>query len=179
MQGKKNYNARINLVDVKENVTMETRADAIQAIRDLPAQLRALAQGLSAEQLTTAYDAPEWTIAQNIHHLADTHMVCLRRFKLILTSPRFQFTSYDVNAIAEYPDAKDADIELSLRLLEGLQARWAILLENLTEAEWGKIGIASSPDRPDMSIEQLAFAYAQHGLNHLRQIQDVLDKMPA
>ena len=85
---------------------METRAEAIQAIRALPAQLREIVQGLSAEQLNTAYNAPEWTIAQNIHHLADTHMVCIRRFKLILTSPRFQFTSYDVNALAEMPDAK-------------------------------------------------------------------------
>ncbi len=158
---------------------MESRADAIQAIRQLPARLREQVQGLSVEQLTTAYNAPEWTIAQNIHHLADTHMVCIRRFKLILTSPRFQFTAYDVNAIAEYPDAKNADIEHSLRILEGLQARWAILLENLSDEEWAKIGIASSPDRPDYSLEQMALLYAQHGLNHVRQIQDVLDKMPA
>ena len=158
---------------------METRSEAIDAMRKLPAQLREITQGLSIEQLTTAYNAPEWTIAQNIHHLADTHMVCIRRFKLILTSPRFQFTAYDVNALAEYPDAKDADIEHSLKLLEGLQARWAILLENLTEEEWGKVGISASPDRPDMSLERLAFVYAQHGINHLQQIQDVLDKMPA
>ncbi len=158
---------------------METRAEAIQAIRALPAQLREIVQGLSAEQLNTAYNAPEWTIAQNIHHLADTHMVCIRRFKLILTSPRFQFTSYDVNALAEMPDAKNADIEHSLKLLEGLQARWAILLENLSEEDWGKVGIGASPDRPDMSLERLAFIYSQHGINHLRQIQDVLDKMPA
>ncbi len=158
---------------------MQTRADYIAAIRQLPAQLREQVKDLSTEQLTTAYNAPEWTIAQNIHHLADTHMVCIRRFKLILTSPRFQFTAYDVNAIAEYPDAKDADIEYSLKLLEGLQARWAILLENLSEEQWGLVGIASSPDRPNYSLEELARAYAQHGLNHLQQIQEVLDKMPA
>ncbi len=157
---------------------MQSHAEYIAAIRGLPAQLRAQTQGLSAEQLTTAYNAPEWTIAQNIHHLADTHMVCLRRFKLILTSPSFQFTSYDVNAIAEMPDAKDADIELSLKLLEGLQARWAILLENLSEEDWGKIGRAASPDRADMSLEDLARIYSQHGLNHIQQIQEVLDKMP-
>ena len=156
---------------------MQSRQDAIQAIRDLPAQLRDKVAGLSQEQLTTAYNAPEWTIAQNIHHLADTHMVCIRRFKLILTSPDFQFTGYDVNAIAEYPDAKDADIELSLRLLEGLQARWAILLENLGEDDWAKQGRASAPDRPDFSLEQLAFAYARHGQNHLQQIQEVMDCM--
>lgn len=158
---------------------MQTRADYIDAYRKLPAQLREKVQGLSVEQLTTAYNEPEWTIAQNIHHLADTHMVCIRRFKLILTSPSFQFTSYDVNAIAEYPDAKDADIEHSLKILEGLHARWAILLENLSEEQWGKVGRASSPDRPDYNLEELARVYAQHGLNHLQQIQDVLDKMPA
>ena len=158
---------------------MESRADYIDAFRKLPAQLRENVRGLSVEQLTTAYNAPEWTIAQNIHHLADTHMVCIRRFKLILTSSSFQFTSYDVNAIAELPDAKDADIEYSLKILEGLHARWAVLLENMTDDEWGKVGRGASPDRPDHSLEELARVYSQHGINHLQQIQDVLDKMPA
>lgn len=155
---------------------METRADIIAVIRSLPAQLREKVSGLTEEQLTTPYNKGEWTIAQNVHHLADTHMVCIRRFKLILTSPEFHFTPYDVNAIAEYPDAKDADIEHSLKLLDGLQARWAILLENLSDEEWAKIGFSQ---RGDLSIEELARIYAQHGLNHLIQIQDVFDCMPA
>ncbi len=158
---------------------MQSRAESIAIIRALPAQLREKVAGLSDEQLTTAYNAPEWTIAQNIHHLADTHMVCLRRFKLILTSPSFQFTSYDVNAIAEMPDASNADIEHSLKILDGLQARWATLLENLSDDEWLKVGRASSPDRPDYSLEDLARLYSGHGINHLQQIQEVLDKMPA
>lgn len=158
---------------------MQSRAESIAAIRALPAQLREKVAGLSTEQLTAAYNAPEWTIAQNIHHLADTHMVCIRRFKLILTSPSFQFTAYDVNAIAEMPDAKDADIEHSLKILDGLQARWAILLENLSDDDWAKFGRGSSPDRPDYSLDDLARLYAGHGINHLRQIQEVLDKMPA
>lgn len=155
---------------------METRADIIETIRDLPASLREKVRGLSAEQLTTPYNSGEWTIAQNVHHLADTHMVCIRRFKLILTSPEFHFTSYDVNAIAELPDANNADIETSLRILDGLQARWAILLENLSDEEWAKIGHSQ---RGDMSLEQLARIYAQHGPNHLQQIQEVIDCMPA
>lgn len=158
---------------------MQSRAESIAIIRALPAQLREKVVGLSDEQLTTAYNAPEWTIAQNIHHLADTHMVCLRRFKLILTSPSFQFTSYDVNAIAEMPDASNADIEHSLKILDGLQARWAILLENMSDDEWLKVGRAASPDRPDYSLEDLARLYSGHGINHLQQIQEVLDKMPA
>ena len=158
---------------------METRAEYIDAIRGLPAKLRAKVSGLTSEQLTTAYNSPEWTIAQNIHHLADTHMVCLRRFKLILTSPEFRFTSYDVNALAELPDAKEADIEYSLKLLEGLQARWAILLENMSDDDWQKVGMGATSDAPNYSLEDLARVYSQHGLNHLVQIQDVLDRMPA
>lgn len=158
---------------------METRADWIEAIRNLPSQLRGKVDGLSVEQLTTPYNKGEWTIAQNIHHLADTHMICIRRFKLILTSPEFTFTRYDVDKIAQYPDAKDADIEYSLKILEGLQARWAILLENMTEEEWQKTGIFWREDLRNYPLERLARVYAEHGVNHLQQIQDVLDAMPA
>lgn len=158
---------------------METRADWIEAIRNLPAQLRDQVSGLSIEQLTTPYVAGEWTVAQNIHHLADTHMVCIRRYKLILTSPEFHFTRYDVNQIAQYPDAKDADIDYSLKILEGLHARWAILLENLTEEEWNKTGIFWSDDITDYPLDRLTRVYAEHGINHLQQIQDVMDAMPA
>ena len=156
---------------------MNTHADWIEAIRQLPAQLRQKVSGLSHEQLTTPYHEGEWTIAQNVHHLADTHMICIHRFKIILTSPQRQFASYDVNAIAEYPDAKDADVEHSLNILEGLHARWAVLLENLSEAEWGRS--AAFPHRPPASLEDLTRLYAGHGSAHLRQIQDVLDRMPA
>lgn len=158
---------------------METRAEYIDAIRHLPAQLRDKIEGLTVEQLTTPYVEGEWTIAQNIHHLADTHMVCIRRYKLILTSPEFRFARYDVNAIATYPDAKDADIAYSLSILDGLQARWAILLENLSEEEWNKTGIFWDPDIPHYSIERLTGVYAKHGHNHLQQIQDVMDAMPS
>ena len=157
---------------------MNTRTDWIEAVRQLPAQLREKVSGLSPEQLTAPYHAGEWTIAQNIHHLADTHMVCIRRYKLILTNPDFRFTAYDVNAIAEYPDAKDADIEHSLKILEGLHARWAILLENLSEDEWNKTGASGRDDMPRYSLDHVTRIYARHGLNHLQQIQDVLDRMP-
>ena len=157
---------------------METQADFIDAIRRLPAQLREKVNGLSSEQLTTAYNSGEWTIAQNIHHLADTHMFCIRRFKLILTSPEFHFATSNIDAIAEAPDAKDADIEHSLKILEGLHARWAILLENMRADDWEKYGI-SAGDRPNYRLVDLARLYSQHGINHLQQIQEVLDAMPA
>lgn len=156
---------------------MNARANYTQAIRELPAQLETKIKGLTIPQLTTPYVSGEWTIAQNIHHLADTHMICFRRFKLILTSPDFHLTRYNVNAIAQYPDAKDADIAYSLSILRGLHARWTIMLENLSDDEWQKSGHFWNPEKPFYSLEELAESYAGHGQDHLTQIQDVLDAM--
>lgn len=156
---------------------METRADWIDAIRNLPAQLRDKVDGFTADQLTTPYNTGEWTIAQNVHHLADTHMICFRRYKLILTSPDFSFTRYDVNQIATYPDANNADIETSLMILTGLHARWTTLLENLTEDEWQKTGNFWDPNIPHYPLDRLTRVYAEHGLSHLQQIQEVIGCM--
>lgn len=154
---------------------MPQHHDLIEKIRTLPAQVKTLVQDFTPEQLTTPYNAGEWTLAQNIHHLADTHMVCIRRYKLILTSETFNFTPYDVNAIAALPDAKDADIAYSLSILEGLHARWAILLENLTDEQWLKSGQHAT--RGEITLEHLTELYAKHGEDHLKQMQDVIDAM--
>lgn len=153
----------------------EERAEQIQMIRDLPAQLREKIAGFTQEQMMTAYIPHEWTIAQNIHHLADTHMICIRRFKLILTNPSFDFESYDVDKVAALPDARDADVEYSLKILEGLHARWAILMENLSDEEWEKTG--NHPKIGLYPLTRLLQVYSNHGKNHLQQIQDVIDAM--
>ena len=154
---------------------MQTRAEAIDAIRELPAQLRELVAGLSAEQLTTAYNAPEWTIAQNVHHLADSHMMCYRRFKLILTTENLPFINYEQDLFAEMPDARQADVEISLRFLEGMHGRWAIMMDHLSEKEWTKAQLRNGQP---VSLERMAQLYAQHGRDHLDQIQAVIDAMP-
>ncbi|MCB0116959.1 MAG: DinB family protein, partial [Caldilineaceae bacterium] len=50
------------------------RQTLIEKISALPAQIAALTTGLSSDELTTAYIPGEWTVAQNVHHLADSHM---------------------------------------------------------------------------------------------------------
>ncbi len=157
---------------------METRAEWIDAIRNLPTQLQEKVEGLTTEQLTTPYNTGEWTIAQNIHHLADTHMICFRRYKLILTSPEFTFTRYNVNAISQYPDANNSDIDTSMMILTGLHARWVMLLDNLTEDEWQKAGHFWDPEIPMYPLDRLTQSYARHGQGHLKQIQEVIDCMP-
>ena len=157
---------------------MTNRAEMIQQMRDLPEQLEAKIAGFTDEQLTTHYNEGEWTIAQNVHHLADSHVICYRRFKLMLTNKEhFQFTSYTPDELANLPDGNSAaTIPDSLLILQGLHSRWAVMMEGMTEDQWAITGIHSSGE---ISLQRLLEIYSQHGLVHLQQIQEVIDKIPS
>ena len=101
-------------------LTAEQRTELIAKIRRLPAQLRELVKDLSSEHLTTHYLPDEWTVAQNIHHLADAHMNSFVLFKLMLSEEKPPLKGYSPDAWANMADANHADLEPSLRVLEGL-----------------------------------------------------------
>lgn len=151
-----------------------TREEKIAVIRDFVPRLRQQIAGLSSEQLTTQYNPPEWTIAQNVHHLVDSHANSYIRFKLILTEDNATIRPYDQVAFAELPDAMDANIEDSLLILQGLHARWARMLENITD--WSKSGYHPELDK-SISLGDLLEIYWNHCDAHIQQIQEVMDKM--
>lgn len=64
---------------------MTQRNVLIEKIRMLPTQIEQLTANLTPEQLTTPYLQGEWTVAQNVHHLPDSHMNSYIRCKLIAT----------------------------------------------------------------------------------------------
>src|SRR5687768_2728524 len=62
-----------------------SREKNIRTIEDLPTSLRAAVNDLSDEQLDTPYRPEGWTLRQTVHHIADSHINSLCRFKLALT----------------------------------------------------------------------------------------------
>jgi hypothetical protein len=152
-----------------------TIAERIATIRDFVPQLREQVAGLSEAQLTTQYNAPEWTIAQNVHHLVDSHVNSYIRFKLILTEENATLRPYDQELFAELADAQAAQVEDSLLILQGLHARWSRMLASITD--WEKAGYHPELDKV-VSLHDLLIIYSDHCHAHTKQIQEVLDKMP-
>ena len=144
----------------------------IARIARLPAALEALVRNLSEEQLTTHYLPHEWSAAQNVHHLADSHMNSFIRLKLILTENRPPLKPYDQDAWAVRADADNVAIQSSLGLLQGLHRRWITLFESLQEAEWSRTGL--HPEHGEVSVEDLLRSYADHGEGHIDQITRTL-----
>ena len=64
------------------------RREFLSQIAEAPKGLRAAVEGLSAEQLDTAYRLEGWTVRQVVHHLADAHLNWYVRTKLALTESR-------------------------------------------------------------------------------------------
>ena len=62
-----------------------SRTENINTLADLPVRLRASVDGLTDERLDTPYRPGGWTLRQTVHHIADSHINTLCRFKLALT----------------------------------------------------------------------------------------------
>ncbi len=144
------------------------RAECIDQIRRFPNELRVAIQGLTPDQLTARPLPGEWSVAQNVHHLADSHMNSFIRLKLVLTEQTPTIRPYDQDAWAELVDANEADVELSLRLLDGLHARWSKLFAALSLEQRARPGL--HPESGPISPDTLLRDYADHCQAHLNQI---------
>jgi hypothetical protein len=153
-------------------LTPEQRRDCINRIRRLPSELEALVGKLSEEQLITQFIPGEWNVAQNVHHLADSHMNAFIRVKLLLTEDNPTVKPYLQERWAERVDSYDVPIQYSIMLLRGLHHRWVALFESLGENEWGRSGL--HPDNGVITVEGILQSYAAHGEAHLDQITRTL-----
>ncbi|MBZ0293433.1 MAG: putative metal-dependent hydrolase [Anaerolineae bacterium] len=151
---------------------MANRQEKIEKIRVLPAQVEALVKDLSDADLYTAYLPDEWTVAQNVHHLADSHMNSFIRIKLLLTEDKPTIKPYDQDAWAQTPDASKLPIESSLTLLKGLHTRWVQLLESASDSDWARTVI--HPELGEVSLDRFLDIYSDHGEAHLDQMQRTL-----
>jgi hypothetical protein len=152
--------------------TEAQRREMIEEIRALPARLRERVSGLTDAQLTTHFLAGEWTVAQNVHHLADSHMNSFIRIRLILTEDHPTLKPYDQDLWAELADSGTVALEESLGILEGLHARWVRMFESLDEAAWLRSGL--HPETGEVTVEDMLRIYAAHGQGHIDQINRTL-----
>ena len=104
----------------------------VEDLAALPGDLRRVVTPLTDAQLDTPYRPGGWTVRQVVHHLPDSHLNCLLRFRWALTEDRPVIKPYDEAAVAELPDCRSAPVGHSLDLLDALHARWVDLIRSLS-----------------------------------------------
>ncbi|RLT45165.1 MAG: metal-dependent hydrolase [Chloroflexi bacterium] len=151
---------------------MHERTLLIEKIRRLPEQVAALVYGLTDAQLSGHFLAGEWSVAQNVHHLADSHMNSYIRCKLIATEDHPTLKPYDQDLWAEMADASGPDLAVSLALLTALHSRWVVFWENLAADAWARTGFHPASGR--VTLDDQLRLYAAHGEGHIDQITRTL-----
>ena len=144
------------------------RAAQIETLRRLPERLRAAVKGLSDAQLDTPYREDGWTVRQVVHHVADSHSVCLMRFKLALTEDWPTINPYNEAAWASLADSRLLPVDVSLELLEALHTRWVTVLESLEEEDFQR-GF-NHPERGRQNLATTLALYDWHSRHHTAHI---------
>ncbi len=149
--------------------TAQERAAMIDKIRRLPEQIEYLVGVLSPEELAGKFVAGEWSAAQNVHHLVDSHMNSYVRCRLMMTEEEPYLKPYDQDRWAALPDAEDPDVSASVQILRGMHTRWAKFWETLGAEAWQRTG--SHPERGLVTLEDQLVLYSSHGEGHVDQIR--------
>lgn len=148
---------------------------AIDDIAEAPAKLRAAVEGLTPDQLDTAYRPGGWTVRQVVHHVPDSHLNSYCRFKLALTEEEPAIKAYHEDRWAELEEARTAPVEVSLALLESLHRRWVLMLKSLAPADFQRT--FRHPEIGVVSLAQNVCLYAWHGRHHVAHITSLRERM--
>jgi hypothetical protein len=153
------------------NVTPEKRKGWIAQLAALPSELNASLAALPPGGLDRPYREGGWTARQVVHHLADSHLNAHTRMRLALTEDNPKIKTYEEADWAKLEDAQHADPSVSLAILEGLHARFTILLQSLRPEQFARV--ADHPSWGPITIDWLLQMYAWHCRHHVAHIKQI------
>jgi len=165
----------IGRFDRNYETTPEARRERIENIKALPDAVAAAVAGLSEEQIDTPYRPGGWTVRQTVHHVADSHSNSLTRFKLALTEDEPPtIKPYFEDRWAELSDNK-LPVDVSLKMIDAIHARWSALLESMTDDDFQKTFI--HPETGEWPLDDALALYAWHSLHHTAHITHLRDRL--
>lgn len=150
----------------------ESLKESIQTIRNLPEFLSQTVENLTDNQIDTPYRPGGWTVRQLVHHIGDSHMNALIRFKLALTESTPTIKPYDEAEWAKLSDYS-FEIDSSLALIRIIHAKWCSLLDSMSEEDFQKTYFHPESQK-EQSLLEVAHMYAWHSLHHLAHIQQLM-----
>jgi hypothetical protein len=139
-----------------------------------PDRLRALVDGAPAQALAWQPSPDRWSVAQIAAHLADAEVVGAWRFRLVLAQDGVPLQAYDQNAWATAFRYQQTPVDESVALFGTLRRATVRLLRQVDPALHQHAGMHAERGRE--SIGHLVRLYAGHDLNHLAQIERLLEE---
>jgi hypothetical protein len=159
----------------KATATAQELKEAIGVLENFPSWIEIRIQNLDADRLATPYRPGGWSIAQVVHHCADSHINCLMRLKLALTEDCPTIKPYDEAAWALQADY-DLPINNSTTILHAVHRKLVAVFSNLTAVDWQKTYIHPQHNNKTFNLVELLMLYAWHCKHHFAQIQNLCER---
>ncbi len=158
-----------------DEVTPAFVASCIADIEALPNQMRAAVAGLTEAQLATPYRPDGWTVRQVVHHVADSHLNSIIRFKWTLTEDNPTIKAYNQADWAVIPDVAVTPVALNLEFLKVLHRKWILMLNSMDIKDFDKTFV--HPEyRHQYTLGWLIGLYAWHGKHHVAHITSLRER---
>lgn len=135
-------------------------------------KLQRLIEGVSEAKLRKRPAPEKWSVSEILAHLADTEIVGSFRMRLILGAPGTPIVAFDQDAWVISGHYEKRDPQKSIELFRTLREANLALLKSLTPEQWKHYGMHS--ERGQESIERLVLMFSGHDINHLQQIEGIL-----
>ena len=157
-----------------KEITAEMLEEWTGVIDRFPALLKAETYKLSEAQMDTPYRPEGWTVRQVVHHCADSHMNSFIRFKLALTEEQPIIKPYAEDRWAQQADYLDVSPKESLKIIDGVHARWTVLLKSLNASQLDRT-FMHPEHRKIFALEEVIGLYAWHCNHHLAHIEQAIN----
>jgi DinB superfamily len=136
-------------------------------------KLARLVDGVSTAKLRKRPAPEKWSVAEILAHLADVEIVIGWRMRSILGAPGTTIQAYDQDAWVTAGHYEKRDPRKSLEQHRVLREMNLALLKSLSAEQWKHYGQHS--ERGQESIERIVRMLAGHDLNHIQQIERILN----
>ncbi|TVY04248.1 DinB family protein [Cohnella terricola] len=143
----------------------------IQAFRETHEKLVHAIQGLSEEELVWKQAPEKWSVTEVLSHLADHSIVISFRIRDILADTTSSLPAFGQDAWVKGQHANLGNAADILAFFHAILQYNALLLDRLTEEEWGKSALNFKGDQ--VRILDIVRGFAAHVENHLGQISRI------
>jgi tRNA-binding protein len=151
--------------------------DPLQVLAATPSRVGTAMAGRSEEDLRWTPSADRWSIAAIVAHLADAEIVAGYRLRMILANPGSPIQPFDQNQWASAFSYRTQDAFSCLTTFSAVRTSTLRLLDGLDEAKLDHWGMHEERGRE--TVRHLIRLYAGHDLNHLQQIDRLIEQLDA
>jgi hypothetical protein len=148
--------------------------DPLRLQQAAPGKLAAVLKGKTGKQLTRRPAPDKWSVAEILAHLADAELAISWRLRQVLASNAIPIQAYDQDLWAETFNYARRDPRQSLASFRALREANIALLKSVPRKLWENYGVHA--ERGNESVNHIVKMVAGHDLNHLQQIQKILQR---